>query len=351
MDIKMTQHQITDTDTWKEYTLKNDRGMEISVLNYGGIITEMFVPDVDGNLENVVIGFENYQDYLTKNKGFFGAIIGRVAGRIQGSSFELDGESFQLKPNEGENHLHGGENGFHQVIWNVLPFQTESAAGLEMTHHSPDGEGGYPGDLDVKVTYTLTNDNALAITYQATSSKKTPLTLTNHSYFNLSGGLQKDIQNHQITLDSSRFVELDDQLIPTGKILDVEGTPFDFRNGRKIKDGIQSDYQQNLNAGKGYDHYFIFDHEQPESVQVTEEKSRRLLKIKTDQPGMVMYSSTGLSDDLQLKERNSSLYLGLCLETQGSPASLHHEGFPSVILEANEPYHTQTTFTFDVIND
>lgn len=351
MEINTVQHQINEQTTWNEYTLKNDRGMQIRVLNYGGIITEMLVPDADGHLENVVIAFKNYEDYLTKNTAFFGALIGRVAGRIQGSSFELDGETYPLKPNEGENHLHGGENGFHQVVWESEPFQTDRKAGLILTHHSPDGEGGYPGELNVKVTYTLTNDNALTIHYEAASSKKTPLTLTNHSYFNLSGNLKEDIQQHQVTLDSSQFVELDEQLIPTGKIVDAEGTSFDFRNGRKIKDGIEADDVQNKNAGNGYDHYFIFDHQKPESVQVVDPQSKRQLTIETDQPGMVMYTSTGLSDDLQLKERMSSRYLGVCLETQSSPASLHHDGFPSVILEANEPYRKQTTFTFGIDND
>lgn len=209
MEMVTTQYQISNTQTWTEYTLKNDRGMQVSILNYGGILTEMLVPDADGNLENVVVAFENYEDYLTKNTGFFGALIGRVAGRIQGSAFELDGKTYQLKPNEGENHLHSGENGFHQVLWNAKPFEADSELGVKLSHQSPDGEGGYPGDLDVQVTYTLTNDNALTVTYEATSSKKTPLTLTNHSYFNLSGNLQDDIRNHLVTIDSSQFVELD----------------------------------------------------------------------------------------------------------------------------------------------
>lgn len=346
MDVVTETHQISNAQIWKEFTLKNDRGMQVSILDFGGIITGIYAPDADGHLENVVVSFRDYEDYLTKNAGYFGALIGRVAGRIEGSAFELDGETYKLTPNEGNNHLHGGENGFHQVVWKTRPFHTDKEAGLELMHHSPDGEGGYPGDLDVKVIYTLTNDNALTVTYEAVSSKKTPLTLTNHSYFNLSGGLKENVRNHHVIIDSSKFVELDERLIPTGEIIDSTGTPFDFRKGRKIDDGITSDNQQNIYAGEGYDHYFIFDHHKPESVQVIDENSRRKLTVETDQPGMVMYTSSQLGEDLELRERKSARYLGICLETQASPASLHHDGFPSCLIEANEPYRKQTTFSF-----
>ncbi|WP_188454898.1 aldose epimerase family protein [Virgibacillus oceani] len=333
---------------WKHYTLVNDNGMEVSFLNYGGIITSIVVPDKNGNLENVVLGYKNYDDYLT-NSTYFGALIGRIAGRIQDSNFELNGKTYSLTPNEGKNHLHGGSSGFHQVLWNSTDFQTESTVGVKLTHTSPDGEGGYPGKLDAAVTYELNNDNQFTISYEGTTTKTTVLTMTNHSYFNLSGDLKNTIQHHHITMDSTHFVELDNALIPTGRLLDATGTSFDFSNGREIMDGIESSFGQNIIAGNGYDHYFIFDHQKKESVVVNESKSGRILTIETDQPGMVMYTSNGLGNDLELAEGQSKNYLGVCFETQSSPASLHHEGFPSVVLTPDEKYESRTVFSFGVV--
>ncbi len=233
---------------WKEYTLTNDRGMSVSVLNYGGIITKIIVPDRKGNHENVVLGYRDYKDY-NQNPNYFGALIGRVAGRIQGASFELDNKTYNLAANNGENHLHGGPEGFHQVIWEAAPFQKEDAVGLSLTHKSMDGEGGYPGNVDITVTYTLTNENQLVLDYFASSDQTTPITLTNHSYFNLSGRLKNTVHEHRVAIDSSKFVELDEELIPTGKLIPVEGTPFDFRDGRLLGDGFNDDTEQNKIAG------------------------------------------------------------------------------------------------------
>ena len=345
MEIKTKTIEVQDNQ-WKEFTLINDNGMSVSILDFGGIITQIWTPDRNGTLENVVIGFKNYQDYL-ENPGYFGALIGRVAGRVANSQFELDGKAFQLPANEGKNHLHGGEPGFHHVCWRVTPFQNKHKVGLTLTHTSPDGENGYPGNLEMTVSYTLTNDNALAITYQGFSDHKTVLTSTNHTYFNLSGNLKSDIQQHEVTLDSSQFVELDEQLIPTGNILDVGDTTYDFRNGRFIRDGVQSEDKQNIVAGNGYDHYFIFDHSQKISAMVRDSESGRQLTVVTDQPGVVMYTSNNLDKGLQLRERESDKYLGLCLETQASPASIHHEHFPSVWLDKGEEYFKKTVFKFD----
>ncbi|WP_407270195.1 aldose epimerase family protein [Radiobacillus sp. PE A8.2] len=344
MQVKSEQVQTDIT----LYTLVNDNGMEVSCLNLGGVITKIMAPDRNNNIENVVLGFRNLDDYK-QNPTYFGALIGRVAGRIQGSQFELDNEVYSLEANNEENHLHGGSHGFHAAIWDVAPFENADEVGLKLSHFSPDGEGGYPGNLQVNVTYTLNNKNELAISYQANSDHKTALTLTNHSYFNLSGNLKNDIKNHKVTLNSSKFVELDAELIPTGKQLSVENTVFDFQLGRQIIDGVKSDYDQNLNAGKGYDHYFLFDHTRPEQAIVEDQQSGRKLIVTTDQPGMVMYTSNSLDDSLELLEGPSKQHLGICLETQASPASLHHEGFPSVILNKDETYTAKTTFTFDVI--
>nr|WP_263324599.1 aldose epimerase family protein [Neobacillus sp. Marseille-Q6967] len=330
---------------WAEYTLTNDRGMSVSVLNFGGIITKMMVPDANGNLENVVLGYKNYQDYET-NPNYFGAIIGRVAGRIQGAAFQLDGKTYPLAANNGENHLHGGPGGFHQVIWEVTPFQTDSEAGLELTYTSEDGDGGYPGNVEVKVIYTLNNENLLILDYLAESDQTTPLTLSNHTYFNLTGNLKNTVQNHKVTIDSSRFAELNSELIATGKLLHVEGTPFDFRQGLALGTGFNNHTDQNKIVGDGYDHYFIFDHSRTHQAMVEDPESGRVMTVTTNQPGMVMYTSNALKEGLELAEGTSRKYLGVCFETQASPASLHQQGFPSVILKPGEKYQKQTVLTF-----
>lgn len=335
------------SNDWILYTLINDKGMHVKILNYGGIITEILVPDREGTFENVVLGFKDYEDYK-QNDNYLGAITGRVAGRIEGASFEIEDELFHLEANEGAHHLHGGFKGFDQVLWDSESFQTDDTVGLTLNHLSPHGTAGYPGNVKVRVTYTLNRDNELTIQYKATTDQTTPITLTNHSYFNLSGNLQRDIKNHLITMDSDQFVELDSELIPTGKILEVDQTPFDFREKREINDGIQSVYQQNKIADQGYDHYFLFNQQKSEAVHVLDPTSGRKLTVETNQPGMVMYTANALDEGLPLAGGESKPYLGICLETQGSPASLHNEGFPEIILQKEEVYDKKTTFTFQV---
>ncbi|SDK18591.1 aldose epimerase family protein [Sediminibacillus albus] len=347
MQINQEEITLSNQQKWTRFTLKNDLGMEVSCLDFGGIITDILVPDINGKMENVVIGYQNEEDYLD-NPNYFGALIGRVAGRIAGSSFTLEGKKYRLPANEGSNHLHGGPNAFNKVIWETAVFEEDNQAGVTFSRQSNDGENGYPGNVKMQITYTLDNQNNLVVTYRGKSDQDTFLTTTNHSYFNLSGDLKNGIQEHKITIDSSQFVELDNNLIPTGRKLATEGTVFDFRHGRQIRDGIDSTYEQNQFAGNGYDHYFIFDHHQPEQVIVFDEKSRRQMTVKTDQPGMVMYTSNTLKPGLNLKEGNSQPYLGICLETQASPASIHHEGFPSCFLAKDEDYFTQTSFHFEV---
>lgn len=347
LTINYVSLSITPDQDWTVYTLTNDSGMSVEFLNYGGIITKILAPDREGNLENLVLGFGDYKDYL-ENPPYLGALIGKVAGRIQGAAFELNGETYPLAQNNGVNHLHGGPNGLHQVIWEGEPFQTSDEIGVVFTYTSPNGSGGYPGTVDLKITYTLTNDNVFKIHYWAESDQDTVLTLTNHTYFNLSGNLKETIDTHNVTMASSKFVELDSELIPTGKLLNVEGTPFDFRNGRVIKDGIDSTYSQNLVASHGYDHYFILDDPAQSAIQVEEPTSGRQLIIETDQPGLVLYTGNTLGNELELNERLSCNYLGLCFETQSSPASLHHDGFPSILLKKGETYNTLTTFKFTI---
>ena len=331
---------------WKEYTLTNTNGMSVSILDYGGIITKVLVPERNGRLENVILAYRDYQEY-EDNPNFFGALIGRVAGRIKGASFELDGESYSLPANDGENHLHGGPEGYHKVLWKAEPFETGQEAGLRLTHTSPDGDSGYPGNVELEVTYTLTENNELKIDYAATTDRATPIALTNHTYFNLSGNLTPMVGNHQVELDSSRFVELDSSLIPTGRLRDVEGTLMDFRTPRFLEEGLDSEEEQNQIVG-GYDHYFLFDKSKDVDTRVFDPHSGRILSVRTTEPGMVMYTANALADGIPLAEGPSVRHQAVCLETQASPASLQLEKLPGIILRPEEKYESQTIFTFSV---
>lgn len=330
---------------WKKFTLKNDHGMEVSILNYGGVITDIIVPDQDGKLENVVLGYQNPADYEA-NPNYFGATVGRVAGRIQDASFNLDGNEVILDQNENEHHIHGGKYAFNHVIWDAEVIETDEKLNLILTHHSKDGENGYPGNLDLKVTFSLNNENDFRIDYEAHSDQKTVLALTNHTYFNLSGNNKDTVKNHFVTINSDRFVELDDELIPTGTILNVEETPFDLRQGRLLAEGMASDHEQNKIASHGYDHYFIFNDEKEGHINVINDDNGRTLTVKTNQAGVVMYTANSLKKGIDLANGESVPYSGVCFETQGSPASLHHEGFPTIVLEANQPYEKYTQFSF-----
>lgn len=347
MNIGTKNINLNGNRVWEKVTLTNDNGMTVSFLNYGGIITEILAPDKHGNLENVVLAYQDYNQYIS-NPGFLGALIGRVAGRIPNASIELNGKTYNLEANEGKHTLHGGAHGFNQMLWNNETFELNNAVCARLSYTSPDGEGGFPGNVEAEVTYTLNNDNQFIINYITRTSQMTPLTLTNHAYFNLSGNARNPIHEHEVTLDSSQFVELDEDLIPTGRILDVQGTVFDFRKGRLLKDGFNHEARQNRIVGNGYDHYFLFDKKRDVQAMIKEETSGRTLTIQTNQPGTVMYTSNNLDKGLELKQGVTEKYLGLCLETQGSPASLHHKGFPNIMQKEGEVCKTQTIFSFGV---
>jgi aldose 1-epimerase len=324
------------------YTIVNKNGLEVSCINYGCIITKVLAPDRDGKLENVVLGYDSLDDY-EKGTAYFGAVIGRVAGRIKGASFDLDGETFQLPKNDNGHSLHGGFKGFDKVIWEGTLFESEKEAGVKFTYTSADGEAGYPGEVALTITYTLNNDNELVIAYNGKTTKKTILNMTNHSYFNLSGDGKEDILSHSLTLKSDAFLELDEELMPTGIILDVEGTSFDFRHGRLIQTGANSEHPQNVLAGNGYDHPFLLKSNHEEEIVLKDGKSGRTLTIETDEPAVVVYSGTQLSQDVQSKK-----YMGICLETQGVPDAIHHPQFPSIALDQDQEYSTLTKYRFGV---
>ncbi|GLO66870.1 MULTISPECIES: aldose epimerase family protein [Oceanobacillus] len=332
---------------WKQFTMVNDDAMEVSILNFGGIITRIITPDKHGDRENIVARYNNFDDYI-KNPLYLGAIIGRVAGRIQHASFSIEDKAIHLQANEGDHVLHGGSSGFHQILWDVTTIEESDYVGIKLSHTSKEKEGDFPGNVNVTVTYYLNNQNELSIEYKAISDKQTPITLTNHSYFNLSGNLKQTIHEHEITLDSDHFLELDEELIPTGKIMDVDMTPFDFRSGHRLGIGLNQDFYQNKIVGAGYDHYFLFNHEKRHVVNIVEPRSGRQLFISTNQPGMVMYTSNSVDSSQQFYEGEAKKHIAVCFETQGSPASLHHDNLDTIILEASQPYQKTTTFQFGI---
>lgn len=348
--MKLT-HELWSTINDKDvilYTLTNDQGMEVSCCNYGCIITKIIVPDRHGCSENVVLGFDCFEPYLT-NLPYFGAVIGRVAGRIRGGTFELEGVTYELCKNERTNHLHGGPNGFHRVLWSAESFVRDGEIGVSFAYTSPDGEEGYPGTVDVRVTYSLNNRNELTICYEAQADRMTLFNLTNHTYFNLSGGLKRDILDHVLTLKSSCFLPLDEELIPTGEIWNVMHTPFDLRLGKTIREAVQSSHPQIELVGGGYDHPFLLDVHHAEEIMLLDPESGRILTVETDEVGVVVYTANQLPEGLNLFGVPSRKYLGICLETQGLPDAVHHQHFPSYVLSAGKTWTSVTKYRFDVV--
>jgi aldose 1-epimerase len=329
------------------FTLVNDHGIEITAINYGCIITKILAPDKAGNYENVVLGYDSIEEYVNNNS-FFGAVCGRVAGRIKAGSFELDGKTYALAQNNHGNHLHGGINGFDKVVWDANVIENEQEAGVQFLYKSPDGEEGYPGNLTIKVTYSLNNNNELSIRYFAQSDQNTLLNVTNHSYFNLSGNLKRDILGHSLTIKSDQFLELNKELLPTGNLLDVKGTPFDFTNERIIKSGVISNHPQNLLAGNGYDHPFLLKTNHDHEIVLKDPESGRIVTVETDEAGVVVYSGNSLSQDGEIRGVPSGKHLGICLETQGLPDAIHHPHFPSWILKKDEEFSSITTYRFGI---
>ena len=332
------------------YTLKNNSGTRVTITSYGGIITSIVVPDRDGEMTDIVLGYKDARDYKNAIEHvYFGAIIGRYGNRIAGGRFSLDGKTYTLAKNDGENHLHGGKTGFDRVDWDVRIIETDNA--IELRYLSVDGEEGYPGNLQLKVTYRLTNENELVVDYYAITDKATPVNLTQHSYFNLKGEGDGSILDHELMLNSGKFTPVNAELIPTGKKSSVEGTPFDFTNAKTIGRDINQDDEQ-LAFGGGYDHSWILDKTRSKdrmslAARVYEPRSGRCLEVHTTEPGVQLYSGNFLSG--QLKGKSGKPYLkhgGFCLETQHYPDSPNQNNFPSTILRPGEEYMSTTVFKF-----
>lgn len=330
-----------DVDIFK---LTNNNGIVAEISNYGGVIVSLMVPDKNGKVADVVLGYDKLEGYMN-GKCFFGAVIGRHANRIENASFEINGVVYNVTKNEGENQLHGGLIGFDKVIWKA----EMKDEGLQLSYFSKDGEEGYPGNVDIKVTYTLTDDNALKIDYFAVSDKDTVVNLTNHSYFNLSGHASGNILKHKVMINADKFTVNDKESLPTGEIRDVKGSPMDFTSLRTIESGIFSECEQ-IAFGHGYDHNWILkvSGEKPEkAAEVFDPASGRVMEVYTTKPGVQFYSGNYVDESKYCKdgakyEKNS----GLCLETQYFPNSLKHKHFPSPILKAGEQYKHTTIYKF-----
>jgi len=332
------------------YTLTNAHGMEVRAMSYGAIIVSLRVPDRGGVSDDVVLGFDALDGYLA-GPPYFGAIVGRYGNRIAKGRFTLDGQTYQLATNNGPNHLHGGVKGFDKVVWEAEPFDRAGESGVVFTHVSPDGDEGYPGNLNARVTYTLTQANELIVDYNATTSKATPINLTQHSYFNLAGAGTGDILDHVLTIDADRFTPVDATLIPTGELTPVDGTPFDFRRPTAIGARIGGGDVQ-LKYGNGYDHNWVLNGSAGQlrhAARVEDPSSGRTLDVATTEPGMQFYTGNFLDGTLTGKSgRVYKQRYGLCLETQHFPDSPNHAAFPSTILRPGERYQSKTVFTFGV---
>jgi aldose 1-epimerase len=329
------------------YTLTNSHGVEIHAMNYGGIILSIRVPDRKGQLADIVLGHDSLEGY-TPNPPYLGAIVGRYANRIANGSFTLDGKTYTLPKNDGPNTLHGGTTRtFDKVVWDAEPLKGKT--GVAFTYLSKDGEEGFPGNMKVTVTYTLSDANELTIDYQATTDKASPINVSQHSYFNLKGEGNGDILDHEIMINADRFTPVDKNLIPTGELRSVKGTPFDFTTSTKIGARIE-DKDEQLTLGHGYDHNFVINRKGPGltlAARVYEPTTGRVLEVSTTQPGVQFYTGNFL--DGTVTGKGGHVYkrrFGLCLETQHFPDSPNHPDFPTTILRPGEKFHQTTVFKF-----
>jgi aldose 1-epimerase len=345
-----TGKAITQSD-WGEldgkkvylYTLTNKNGIQVKISNYGGTVTSWVTPDKNGNKSSIVLGFNNLKAYQTPPP-FFGATIGRYGNRIAKGKFTLDGKQYTLATNNGQNHLHGGNKGFDKVVWDAAPIN-DSTPSLTLNYLSKDGEEGYPGNLKVQVKFTLTEANELQIEYNAETDKATPVNLTNHSYFNLTGDVSNTILDHTLMINADKYTPVDTTLIPTGVLAPVHGTPFDFRQPKKIGRDIDK-------VPGGYDHNFVLNRQGSDLISVatvSDSVSGRRLEVFTTEPGLQFYSGNFLDGTLKTDDGKAiNKHTGMCLETQHFPDSPNRTNFPSTILKPGEKYHTVTKYVVTV---
>jgi len=343
---------VTDFDSIKLYELTNNAGTTVKITNYGATITSIKVVDRDGKFADIALGYDRAEDYMNAvDKPYFGSIVGRYGNRIAKGRFSLEGKIYTLATNNGPNHLHGGIIGFDKVVWDATPIRGQEYTGVELTYRAKDREEGYPGNLDIKVTYKLTTENELVIEYDATTDKATPVNLTNHTYFNLAGEGNGTILDHELMINADYYTPVDETLIPIGKIDPVKGTPFDFTRPKAVGRDINQDNRQ-LTFGGGYDHNFVLNKEAEGltlSATVYEPKSGRFMEVFTEEPGVQLYSGNFLDGRLIGKSGKSYVYRGgLCLETQHYPDSPNQPNFPNTLLRPGDVYSTKTSYRFSV---
>ena len=332
------------------YILTNKNGMQAEVTNYGATLVALRVPDRDGKLGDVILGYDNVAGY-EGGTAYFGATVGRYANRIAHAKFTLDGKAYTLAKNDGENTLHGGATGFNKRFWTAEDVSSDAGAALQLTYLSKDGEEGYPGNLNITVTYSLPADRKeLRIEYRATTDKDTVINVSNHAYYNLAGQGNGDILKHELTLYASRFTPVDQTLIPTGELREVKGTAFDFTKPAAIGARIDHDDQQ-LKYGKGYDHNWVLDHKAKDplapAAEAYDPQSGRVLEISTTEPGVQFYSGNFLDGSIHGKE--GKVYghrFAFCLETQHFPDSPNHPDFPTTVLKAGQHFHSVSVYRF-----
>ena len=328
------------------YTLENSNGMVVQITNYGGKVVNLWTPDKEGNFDDIVLGFDNIDDYLNTSEIYFGSLIGRYGNRIGGGQFALNDTTYTLAQNNGANALHGGITGYNNVIWDAD--QTDDHT-LVLTYLSPDGEEGYPGNLDVKVQYQLTNDNELKIEYWATTDKATPVNLTHHSFFNLNGEGNGTVNNHIVQINADKYTPVDEGLIPTGELAPVEGTPMDFREPTAIGERVDADFEQ-LKFGNGYDHNWVLnaaDEGLTFAAKVKEPETGRTMEVYTNEPGLQFYGGNFLDGTVTGKTGKPYVFRGaFCLETQHFPDSPNKPEFPSTVLEPGDKYYSICVYKF-----
>jgi|LSQX01.1.fsa_nt_gb aldose 1-epimerase len=346
--VKEKFSDACDREDISIYTLSNKNGMKVKISNYGGTVVSLLLHDKYGRVDDIVLGYDKLQSYI-ENEKFMGAIIGRHANRIENSRFELNGTEYILNSNEGNNHLHGGSKGFHRAVWDAKEASGEGRECLKFSYMSRDGEENYPGNLDVKVVYTLTDDNSLMMDYEAVSDKDTVVNLTNHAYFNLAGHSSGDILKHELRIYADSFTAINDEFMPTGEIMKVKGTPLDFTQMKPIGDDILSENIQLIN-GKGYDHNWILNGSEgalSKAAEVYEPTSGRRMEVYTTKPGMQFYSGNDIGEEQIGKgDVRYKKWSGFCLETQYFPNALKHSHFQSPILKAGQKYRHSTVYKF-----
>lgn len=330
------------------YVLTNNKGSEATIINYGGKIVSLSVPDKNGKLTDVVLGHNNLTEYLNSEEPYFGAVCGRTGNRIAKGQFTLDGVTYKLAINNGPNNLHGGLKGFNAVVWDAKQINNQT---LELKYLAKDGEEGFPGNLNVKMIYTLTDNNEFSIDYEATTDKATILNLTNHSYFNLSGEGDPSINDHILVMHASDYLPTDDTAIPYGKPEAVKGTPFDFTTPHAIGERIEADFEQ-LHFGKGYDHTMILDKKEGEcalAVECYSPKTGILMNISTSEPGVQIYTGNWMTGNFEGKHGHRyPMRAAVCFETQHFPDSVNRPEYPSVILRPGETFKSKTIHAFSI---